>query len=343
LGQDNELDFNLLIVDSLIQGLSGGVRVRRPCLEALSIAVYRAPEAIAKRSAVIVEKFTSFATNPFNSLQILEYLIIVGYTPKLHVVTFQDVDYYRVFGLALMHVQHYIRPDAETITTLDGSKSYALAQHIYRTSFIVFYVWFLSMKLPQRAKFVPFIVKGLEDANGKEKKMDSAIEICLDWLLQNTYGNVDPVPWSWFMYTSIAFPGYGSRTIPSDWTQRQEAQMENVADVRAWKLGNAIMTVSVMKDPSGWVRVVVHRPAGKMELFCHVEKIRRFTSSQGFDDFFNSIGVDAAHVIDCEGSNVCMKHPPFSIFANALSGVRGSIALLAYAPHLQLRRTLGRI
>jgi hypothetical protein len=336
--RENELNLNTLIVESLIHGLSGGPRARRPCLEALSIAVYRVPEEIAKRSALIVEKLTSVATNPFNSLQILEYLIIVGYTPELHVGIFQDVDYYRVFGLALMYIQDHVQPGAETIMTLDGKESYALAQHVYRSSFTVFYVWFLSMNLPERAKYVPFIINGLQDANSKGTKMDPAIEICLDWLLQNTYGNVDPVPWSWFMYTSVAFPGYGTRTIPTEWIRRQDAAQENVAEMKAWKLGNAIMVVSIMKQPIDWARVVIHRPAGMMELYCRAEKVRRFTPAGGFDNFFDPFDVGNN---GCEERQVCMMSRRVSVSLTFALGVRGVHVLLAYAPHLQQRRTLG--
>jgi len=304
----NKLNLNSLIVDSLVEGLSGGVRVRRPCLEALSIAIYRVPEEIAKRSTLIVERIVSFATNPFNSLQILEYLVIVGYTPKLHIGIFRDVDYYRVFGLALMYIQDHVQPDAQTIMTPEGKESYALAQHVYRTSFTVFYIWLLSMKLSERAKFVPFIVKGLQDANGRRDETDPAVEICLDWLVQNTYGNVDPTPWSWFMYTSVAFPGFGSRSIPTDWMRRQEAAEGNIAETKAWKLGNAIMVVSVMKQPVDWASVVVHRPSGTMELYCRIEKLHRYTPADGFDSFFDSTRVNPDHNIGCEEPQVCVKH-----------------------------------
>jgi Tuberin len=302
-----KLNLNSLIVQCLVEGLAGGIHARKPCLEALSIAVYRVPEEIAKNSTLIVEEIARFATNPFNSLQILEYLLIVGYTPKVHVGIFRDVDYYRVFGLALMFIQDHVHSDVETITTLDGKESYALAQHVYRTSFTVFYVWLLSMKLPERARFAPFIVNGVQDANSKRKKIDPAIETCLDWLLQNTFGNVDPIPWSRFLYTSVAFPGYGSRAIPTDWKRRQEALQENIAESKAWKLGNAIMVVAILKQPVDWACVIVHRPSGTMKLFCRVEKLHRFTPSDGFDRFFDSIGINTEHDIGCEEPQVCIK------------------------------------
>ncbi|KIM20555.1 hypothetical protein M408DRAFT_307148 [Serendipita vermifera MAFF 305830] len=282
---NGDIMLNYMIVESLVNGLSGGEMTRRPCLEALSIAIYRVPEEVSKFSSLIIEKLSTLATNPLSSLQIVEYLLIAGYTPRIHVGVFRDDDYQRVFGIPLMYIQQRSRADADTITTLEGKESYSLAQHVYRTSFTIFYVWIGSMKLADRARFAPFISNGLREANNGQE-MNASSKICLDWLEQYTHSTVDSFPWSDFMYSSIAIPGY-RREIENratGWEERKKLEMENSTAFKAWKMGNTIILAHVIKEPVGWARLVFYRPSSRVDLYCHVEGLRYCDSVENYPE-----------------------------------------------------------
>ncbi|KIM21859.1 hypothetical protein M408DRAFT_300360 [Serendipita vermifera MAFF 305830] len=314
---------NYMIVENLVNGLSGGEMTRRPCLEALSIAIYRVPEEVSKFSSLIIEKLSSLATNPLSSLQIVEYLLIAGYTPRIHVGVFRDIDYRRVFGIPLMYIQQRSRADADTITTLDGKESYSLAQHVYRTSFTIFYVWIGSMKLADRARFAPFISNGLREANNGQE-MNQSSKICLDWLEQYTYATVDPFPWSDFMYSSIALPGCRGEKRVRSWDKRKRLEMENSTAFKAWKMGNTIILAHVIKEPVGWARLVFYRPSSRVELYCHVEGLRYCDSVENSPETFE---YHSSNVSESTGLGGTQSEAHGNVFALDQSNPSGTAAM----------------
>lgn len=259
------------IVEVIFRGLARDGVTNKPCLEALSLAVYELPDQVAKFTAPIVEKLSRIMSNPNMAVHILELLMIIGYTPKLYSGSFREEEYKRVFGVALLYIEHHYRPDAKTLRTSDGRDSFALAQHVLNTAFFVIYIWFMAIKLEDRARYVPFITNKLISANSRNEQLEPTTEICFDWLARYAYSNADPKSASSFLYRSIVAPSAGAFNVNKSWDEQHENEMLNVSAIKAWKLGNSIVTISTMKHPPGWVRIVSRRPSGLTELICRLE------------------------------------------------------------------------
>ena len=267
----NAKSIKLSIVEVIVGGLARDEVTSRPCLEALSLAVYELTDQVAKFTDRIIEKLSRIMSNPHMAVHILELLIIIGYTPKLYSGSFREEDYQRVFAVAILYIEHHYRPDAKTLRTNEGRDSYALAQHVLNTAFFVIYVWFLAIKLEDRARYVSFIVKRLVTANDKREGFEPTTEVCFDWLARYAYSNADPKAAPSFLYQSIVAPGSGSFSVKRSWEEQHQIELDNTTGIKAWKLGNSIVTISTMKKPPGWVRIVSRRPSGVTEMICRLE------------------------------------------------------------------------
>jgi hypothetical protein len=267
----NAKSTKLSIVEVIITGLAKDEVTSRPCLEALSLAVYELTDQVAKFTDRIIEKLSRIMSNPNMAVHILELLMAIGYTPKLYSGSFREEDYQRVFAVAILYIEHHYRPDAKTLRTNDGRDSYALAQHVLNTAFFVIYVWFLAIKLEDRARYVTFIVNRLITANDKRETLEPTTEVCFDWLARYAYSNADPKAAPSFLYRSIVAPGSGAFNVNRSWEEQHKIEVENTTGIKAWKLGNSIVTISTMKKPPGWVRIVSRRPSGLTEMICRLE------------------------------------------------------------------------
>lgn len=259
------------IIEVIFSGLAKDEVTNKPCLEALVLAVYELPDQLAKFTAPIIEKLSRIMSNPNMAVHILELLVIIGYTPRLYSGSFREEEYKRVFGVALLYIEHHYRPDAKKLRTSDGRDSFSLAQHVLNTAFLVIYIWFLAIRLEDRVRYVPFISRQLLIANSRKETIEPTTEVCFDWLSRYAYSNADPKSAPSFLYRSIVAPGAGAFDVNVRWNERHKIEMENVAGIKAWKLGNSIVTISIMKKPSGWVRIVSRRPSGLTEMVCRLE------------------------------------------------------------------------
>ena len=275
------------ILEVIVTGLARDEVTNTPCLEALSLAVYELPAQLAKFTSTIVEKLSQIMSNPNMAVHILELLVVIGYSPKLWSNSFRQEDYRRVFGVALKYIEHHNRPDIPTLRTTDGRDSFSLAQHVLNTAYTVIYQWFSSIRITDRPTHVPFITERLLLANRHRPQLDAAAEVCFDWLARYTYGNADPKPALTFLYQSIVAPSAGEFTADRSWVQQTRDEMENTMILKAWKLGNAIITISTMKKPKGWIRIQARRPSGITELVCRVENWPLVTLGDVDPDFLS--------------------------------------------------------
>jgi tuberous sclerosis protein 2 len=275
------------ILEVIVTGLGRDEATNTPCVEALSLAVYELPAQLAKFTSTIVEKLSQIMSNPNMAVHILELLVVIAHSPKLWSNSFRQEDYQRVFGVALKYIEHHNRPDIPTLRTSDGRDSFSLAQHVLNTAYTVIYQWFSSIRTSDRPTYVPFITEQLLLANRHRSQLDAAAEVCFDWLARYTYGNADPKPALSFLYRSIVAPSAGEFTADRSWVQQTRDEMENTTILKAWKLGNAIFTISTMKKPKGWIRVQTRRPSGMTELVCRVENWPHVTVGDVDPDFLS--------------------------------------------------------
>jgi hypothetical protein len=283
------------IIESLVSGLGNGLTTSKPCVEGLSHVVYALPDLLAGFLPSIVEKLSRLITNPGMVVHILEFLFIVGYTPQTWVRSFRERDYRLVFGIALNYIEHHYRPDKPTLVTGDGKPSYALAQHVLNKAFFVIHLWFLAIRVEERAKFVPFITEHLMTANQGKERLEPTTEVCLDWLSRYGYGNADPKVTPSFLYHSIVSPDGGSRySVKRSWDEKELNEDKNIVAVKAWKLGNSIVTVATMKRPPGWIRVVVRRPSCFAELICRPQGQRNWVPAEIPPEFVDTGDVNVS-------------------------------------------------
>lgn len=255
------------IIEAFIAGLGNGLTTSKPCVEGLAHVVYALPDLLAGFLPSIVEKLSRLITASDMAVHILEFLFIVGYTPKCWLRSFRERDYQLVFGIALQYIEHHYRPDKPTLWSEDGKHSYALAQHVLNKAFFVIHLWFLALKVEDRAKFVPLITDQLLRANKGKQRIEPTTEVCLDWLSRYAYGSADPKVSPSFMYNSIVNPDGGKKfSLKRRWDEKEASESKNIIAVKAWKLGSSIITVATMRRPAGWIRVLVRRPSCIAEL-----------------------------------------------------------------------------
>lgn len=75
------------------------------------------------------------------------------------------------------------------------------------------------------------------------------------------------------MYKSVTCPDVPDdwQNLRKPWRARQAYEAKNVAKVQAFKFGPSIITVSVMKEPKDWIRLVLRRPSCHIEMLCRLE------------------------------------------------------------------------
>lgn len=273
--EDDEVGKGILIdmISAFVDGLGTSVATSKPCLEALSLCVFSLP-MLYRFGSTIIERLSRTMTNPDVATHTLEFLLVMGFGPSDgHKHTFRSEDYHRVFLVALMYIDHHYRPDVPLLKTSDGSKSFALAQHVLNMAFYVMHLWFTNLKPSERVHYIPLITDHLMAANGKGP-LRPATAVFLDWIARYAHGKVDPkIPIS-PLYRSVVCPNVDEGwdyNVRREWGINFQNEQKNIDKFKAWKLGASIITISSMKVPVGWVRIVNRRPSCMVELVCRLE------------------------------------------------------------------------
>lgn len=270
------------IIESFTEGLGASIVTSRLSIEGLTLMVYAMPDELAKFATVIVEGLARVMTNPDMAIHIVEFLLVLGLSQKTYLGAFRPEDYRMVFAVALMYINQHYRSDTPTLQTTNGKTSFSLAQHVLRTAFLTIHTWFMRIKPEERAQYIPFISQKLVMAHKDKQALSPMTIASLDSLARYAYGNVDPKVTPSFMYKSIICPMVPDdwQTLRKPWRERHTLERGNVADIQAWKLGTSIITVSVMKQPKGWVRLTSRRPSCYIDILCHVEGDRSFVTAR---------------------------------------------------------------
>jgi hypothetical protein len=199
----------------------------------------------------ILEKLSQIMSNPEMAVHIINFLSIVGSLHSLH-VNFTESDYKMVFAVALQYLQHHPEP------SLSPTSSWALSQHVRILSFYTVYLWFLSVRLPDRPRHIRFITRQLLVANEGNREVDEQTEVCFDWLARFTYASTDPRPANSLLNDIVTNPPVA------------ETSSELTAVEKAWITGNSILTIRTLPK-LGWIEVIARRPSGYTKFLCRVE------------------------------------------------------------------------
>ncbi|KAI0077669.1 hypothetical protein K474DRAFT_1642914 [Panus rudis PR-1116 ss-1] len=241
------------LVEVFFAGLNGQPATIKCSLHALSLSAFELQPSMTKYLSRILEKLSQIMSNPLMAVHIIDFLSIVGSLPALH-ANFTEGDYKMVFGVALQYLQHYNRAEGQV------SVSWALSQHVRIMSYYIVYLWFLSMKLPDRPHHVKFITRQLLLANEGRSEVDEPAEVCFDWLARYTYASADPRPANSLLSEIIMNPAHAERSS------------EPATSQKTWVAGNSLVTIRVLAR-RGWVEVWTRRASGLTKFLCRAENV----------------------------------------------------------------------
>ncbi|CAG8459050.1 12710_t:CDS:2 [Funneliformis caledonium] len=276
-------------------GLQKWAHTAKPCIHALNICLFELPLSSTKLLPDTLNKLSQIITTATMSVHILEFLSGLARLPHLY-VNFTEADYKRVFGIAMQYIQYsqtvsststpnsssHNQPNTSSSSTTSASSqsTNALSQYERVMAYHVIYIWFMSLRLPERQKYVTFIVHGLLLANGSNPKVDEQTETCFDMLARYTFANCDPKPEQSFINQILLEQG------------------KDKVISRTWVQGNAFLTMRTMKS-FGWAEIIVRRPSGSVAFLCKVENRNKLEDA----DFITLPATLMAHY-DPESQNI---------------------------------------
>ncbi|RKP09363.1 hypothetical protein THASP1DRAFT_14391 [Thamnocephalis sphaerospora] len=264
------------IVVTLHTGLQHWSQTARGCIHALTICLHELPLPMTRMLTGIVAQLSQIMSTQSVSVHILEFLSALARTPQLY-ANFVENDYKMVFGIALQYIKYnnatlaageQPRPGlGSTIGagTSNGAANgpssdesqHALAQYVLVLAYHVITIWFISLRLPDRRKFVSFIVRGLLLANersgenaGGGMELDEQTQTCLDMLARYAFANCSPKTERSFISKALLDP---ARTM-----------------TRTWVMGNSLLTVCAARS-TGWAEICVRRPSGVASFLVKLE------------------------------------------------------------------------
>ncbi|KAE8447394.1 hypothetical protein EG329_010808 [Mollisiaceae sp. DMI_Dod_QoI] len=287
------------IVRTFLQGV--GERTSKCCIHALSICCHELPGSTSKALVHILQKMSQIITQSHVAIHILEFLACLARLPALY-VNFREEEYRIVFAVCFRYLQ-YVRdqqaketssrnstpPVRTSGVSLGSSRSVSdsspaesnfqpntsddLPQYVYALAYHVIIFWFLSLKLPDRAGQVSWIIKNLvsTDINGKEK-IDEQAQVTLDFMQRVAYADVDE---------SDPDPSFNTETFGEIKRKR-------------WIIGNSLITVE-QATRGDWAQITKRQPSGTS---CYIiqEKFSRPPPHQ--EQILNDVMKDGRHTDD---------------------------------------------
>ncbi|KAF9161227.1 Tuberous sclerosis 2-like protein, partial [Mortierella sp. AD011] len=274
------------LVQSFVSGLTRQATCAKICIHALVVCCYELPQTMARHLSGIVLKLSQIMSTATISVHILEFLSTVARLPILY-SNFVENDYKRVFGIALKYIQYThsvagnthsastpstpsssasspISPSAASQGQSAGAR--ALPQYVLILAYQVIDVWFMLQRLPERRKYVPYIVRNLLMANEPGKKVDEHTETCMDMLARYSYANYEPKPKSSLIQQILIGPSTkAGKVITKTWIQ-----------------GNAFITVRTAQNV-GWAEIIVRRASGTASFLLKTENEMFLSSSDELD------------------------------------------------------------
>lgn len=207
------------MVKSFYLGIGSWDRTSKWCIHALTVCCHEIPDSTTKHLQNIVQKMSQIITQPLIAIHILEFLTHLVRLPNLY-VNFRDDEFKMVFGVCFRYLQ-YVRDQQERAanppTRLSGaglrhsgpsrdlrdskmvdqhvkpsSKPDDLPQYVHALAYHVISFWFMAIKLEDREKFVPWIIRKLvhTDRYGRETIEEQAL-ITIDMLHSRAYTDRD--------------------------------------------------------------------------------------------------------------------------------------------------------
>ncbi|KAA1136733.1 Tuberous sclerosis 2-like protein [Puccinia graminis f. sp. tritici] len=265
------------MVGAFVKGLSKYKDTAKACIHALSLACHELQPSITKFLPEILRGLTKIVSSAFVSVHILELLGFLGQMPSLY-ANLTEEEFKMIFGISLQYItthnqlqqleesrsahtsSNHLTPPRAGISTSEVSLAeeveLAFQQYVYLMAFYIIALWFVSLKLPERKKYVTFITRKLVQACEGKQGLDEPTEVCFDMLNRYTYSNAEPKP----------------RMKQSKFNQIINSSLGKSVRTTSWIIGNSILTIKCLSRP-GWTEVCVKRPSGMVKMIWELENL----------------------------------------------------------------------
>lgn len=197
------------VVNVLLFGLKFWEKTIVPILHILTVCCYEIPIAVKKYLTPILAQLSTKITTTIAIPMILEFILALSDSPDIISHLTMD-EFKRVFAIAFKLVQSsrdlqdkaqrenltHLSSHEETICEKAPSTVFfpvtSPVAHFYLTlSYQVISNWFLRMKMTQRQKIAPFVIKGLINSATDDKLLDHDTLAYLDLVTRFTFTNAD--------------------------------------------------------------------------------------------------------------------------------------------------------
>lgn len=205
------------MVKMFVLGIGSWERTADTCIHALSVCCHELPLSITKSVGDILQRMSQIITRGQAAVHILEFLASLARLPDLcH--NFREEEFRMVFGICFNYLRFVRERDPkrsqlpsrqsssqlrslvtgrDSPSTPDHDKrgpSLAddLPQYVYTLAYHAMTFWFMSVKIQDRAKLVPFIRRNLAfaDADGRET-LEEPAQVLIDLMDRVAYTDLD--------------------------------------------------------------------------------------------------------------------------------------------------------
>lgn len=252
------------MVEAFILGLKKSQTTARSCIRALSIACYELQKSFTRFFSHMLLTLTAVRSHMTMSVHILELIATVAHHPACY-ANFTEADYKRVFSIVLQYIEYHQSPEAATRDDYRASPAtFSLSQYVMLMAFYNISLWFVTLKISDRPKHLPYVCRGLLKANEGMESLSDQTQVCFDFLARFTHSNADPKPKRSFLNNLIMGPSSASGAVKT----KEHASRQS----KTWLMGNGLVTVATLRK-EGWVEILIRRPSGTASMICKLENV----------------------------------------------------------------------
>ena len=196
------------LVRTLLTGISSWDRVTKVCIQGLSICCHVVPQSLMRSLSAILQKMSQIITQSHLAVDILEFLAGLARLPDVY-VNLTENELRTVFAICIRHLQH-LRDQRQKqadsghatnrMSGFSGDSTAAsasgriidihtdLPQYVFALAYHVLTIWFLSLRLVDRAKHVGWITSNLasKDSHGQDI-LEEQSQVSLDMMHRTAY------------------------------------------------------------------------------------------------------------------------------------------------------------
>ncbi|KAK0568748.1 Tuberous sclerosis 2-like protein [Tilletia horrida] len=256
------------MVKAFLAGLNKSSTTAQPCIRALSIACYELQKSINRflsGNNGLLSKLAKVMSSMTMSVHILELMAILVRLPACYANLNED-DYKLVFQICISYIQYHQSPQTSSREDFRSSPQiFSLSQYVMMLAYFDLAVWFTTLKVAERPKYVAEISRrlliGCPTVDGVVQVTEQT-ETIFDFLARYTYSDLDARPSKSYLGQVVMPNGSGS--------DRSAREVDKTTKSKSWFIGKGLMTVTASKR-TGWLNVVIRRPSGTTSLLVKTE------------------------------------------------------------------------